>query len=249
MPRSRQILYVVGDSALVEEFGEVCHAKGFGVLYRINSENHQKRFPAYFKKRSTPPRNVTLVVELTNSDTDLKKKNLHLIEKSIPRTTSILSSSVTVTAAEQSAWLKHPERLVGISAFPTLLSQKLIEMAPTIHTRSETIKQAGDFFFKLGKEVTVVQDRVGMVMPRILCMLINEAAFAVMENIASPQDIDTAMKLGTNYSFGPIEWADKIGVKNICAVIEALQRDLREERYRTAPLLRMMAAGKQWWNT
>ena len=60
-----------------------------------------------------------------------------------------------------------------------------------------------------GTRGRLVQDRTGMVMPRILCMLINEAAFALMENIASPSDIDTAMKLGTNYPFGPVEWADR----------------------------------------
>ena len=72
-------------------------------------------------------------------------------------------------------------------------------------------------------------------------MLINEAAFALMEQIASPEDIDVAMKLGTNYPFGPIEWGKQIGFKNVIAVIEALHEDLQEDRYRTAPLLKQLA--------
>lgn len=88
-----------------------------------------------------------------------------------------------------------------------------------------------------------------MVMPRILCMLINEAAFALMENIATPADIDTAMKLGTNYPFGPVEWADRIGIRTVVSILDAIYRETGEERYRTAPLLRHMAVGTRWWNT
>ena len=80
-------------------------------------------------------------------------------------------------------------------------------------------------------------------------MLINEASFALMENVAHPQDIDTAMKLGTNYPFGPIEWADKIGIPEVISVLEALYGDLKEERYRIAPLLRQLGTGKAWWPT
>ncbi|MBI4547370.1 MAG: 3-hydroxybutyryl-CoA dehydrogenase [Ignavibacteriae bacterium] len=249
MPSSRQSIYLIGDFMLVEEFGEMCHAKDVRILYRLNSKNSQKPLPAYFKQQSSPPRNASIVVELTNSDSTVKKKNLHLLEKSIPRTTPILSSSVTTTVTEQSTWLKHSDRLVGISGFPTLISQKLCEIAPSIHTKRETITKASEFFFTLGKQVAIVQDRIGMVMPRILCMLINEAVFALMENIASPRDIDTAMKLGTNYPSGPIEWADRIGVKNVCDVLMALQGDLHEERYRISPLLQVMATGQQWWHT
>ena len=76
-----------------------------------------------------------------------------------------------------------------------------------------------------------------MVMPRILCMIVNEASFALGERIARRTDIDTAMKLGTNYPLGPLEWGTKIGLDNVRAVLEGLHRDFAEERYRTAPVL------------
>jgi 3-hydroxybutyryl-CoA dehydrogenase len=88
-----------------------------------------------------------------------------------------------------------------------------------------------------------------MVMPRILCMLINEASFALMEEVASPADLDTAMKLGTNYPRGPIEWADRIGIRQVVSVLRALHADLGEERYRISPLLQLMARGEPWWRT
>ena len=80
-------------------------------------------------------------------------------------------------------------------------------------------------------------------------MLVNEAMFALTEGVASPQDIDTAMKLGTNYPSGPVQWGNSIGLKHVLSVIDALYNDLHEERYRAAPLLRMLSSGSQWWKS
>ena len=86
-----------------------------------------------------------------------------------------------------------------------------------------------------------------MVLPRILCQVINEAAFALIEEIATPQDIDKTLKLGARFPLGPIEWAEQIGLKQVYAVLAALQADLQEERYRIAPLLKQMAVTGEWW--
>ncbi len=170
-----------------------------------------------------------------------------MLGRFIPPSALILSSSVTVSVADQSSWLKHPRRLLGISAFPTLCNRDLIELAPGVHTSAETVEAARKIFRRLNKNVAVIQDRVGMVLPRILCMIINEATFNIMEGTATPADIDTAMKLGTNYPLGPIEWADRIGIRQVVAVLDALRADLGEERYRVSPLLRQLAAGTKWW--
>lgn len=197
----------------------------------------------------TIPGNTLLALELTNTDTETKRKNLQSIDRQFPAPGVILSSSVTITVGEQASWLKDGSRLVGFAGFPTLMSGSLVEMAASVHTNRTSISVAEEFFRTLGKKISIVQDRIGMVMPRILCMLINEASFALMEGIASPEDIDTAMKLGTNYPAGPIEWADRIGLRHVVAVLDALHADLGEDRYRTAPLLRQMATGRKWWAT
>jgi 3-hydroxybutyryl-CoA dehydrogenase len=87
-----------------------------------------------------------------------------------------------------------------------------------------------------------VQDSVGLVMPRILCALANEACFAIMEGVAEANDIDTAMKLGTNYPSGPVVWAGRIGWSQVLAVLKGLHGYFGEDRYRPAPLLQRMAA-------
>jgi 3-hydroxybutyryl-CoA dehydrogenase len=237
--RKRPTVFIMGDENLVEELGRIFYDSGFTVIVKLNSSSERKHLKG-FKQNSKVPRTAVCAIELTNSDKGLKKKNLEWLDRQLPAKNILLSSSVLVTLVEQSSWIRHPERIIGIGALPTLLSQKLIELTPSVKTEQSVVMKSNDLFRRIGKEVSIVQDRIGMVMPRILCMLINEAAFASMENIASPKDIDTAMKLGTNYPYGPIEWGARIGFKDVVKVLDALYEDLHEERYRTAPLLRQL---------
>ncbi len=236
--KRRQKIFLCGEPKLVSEFGEVCHAADFDIFCKLNTPSS---LPKFFKKTTTVSRTVLLAVELTNIDLEIKKKNLRWLDKALPPSTIILTSSITISATEQASWIKHPSRLIGISAFPTLTKEHLVEIAPTQFTERKYISSAQEFFISIGKEISVVQDRIGMVMPRILCQLINEAFFTLTENIASPADIDTAMKLGTGYPNGPVEWANRIGLPSVIAVLEQLHRDLGEDRYRIAPLLKQLS--------
>ncbi len=84
----------------------------------------------------------------------------------------------------------------------------------------------------------IVDDRVGMVTPRVICMIINEAYYTVQEGTANKNDIDTAMKLGTSYPYGPFEWASIIGLKNVYNVLAAVYDDTKDERYKICPMLK-----------
>ena len=90
----------------------------------------------------------------------------------------------------------------------------------------------------LGSDFLVVDDRVGLVTPRVICMIINEAYYTVQEGTASREDIDIAMKLGTNYPFGPFEWCQRIGVRHVYELLEAVYDDTKDERYKICPLLK-----------
>ena len=243
-------IFITGESPLVEQYADVCSEHGYDVYISWNEMPAQK--PEFnnhgIKITNIIPANTSLVIELTNIDIFAKKKNLERFDSTLTMSTPIISSSVTVTATEQSLWLSGKHRLVGFAALPTLIQKPLVEIAPTIYSPKETLEVVRIYFQSIGKEIEIVQDRIGMVIPRILCRLVNEALFAVMEDHAAPQDIDKAVQIGIGLPAGLIGWAERIGWSQICAVLDAIYNDTHEERYRAAPLLKHMALTGNWWN-
>ncbi|GCC52548.1 3-hydroxyacyl-CoA dehydrogenase [Chryseotalea sanaruensis] len=132
--------------------------------------------------------------------------------------------------------LKNPEAtLFGFNGMPTFLNRSLLEVAVLhVDDRSVLEKTCQD----LNSAFTIVEDRAGLVTPRIICMIINEAYFTVQEGTATREDIDMAMKLGTNYPYGPFEWCKRIGIKNVYELLEAVYEDTKDERYKICPLLK-----------
>jgi 3-hydroxybutyryl-CoA dehydrogenase len=247
-PVEKAIIYIVGESPLVEEYAECCAAHGFQVLVEWDTPQEHTFSSSKIKHISKIPANVSIALELSNMDLVAKKRNIEKISTALANTAPIVSSSINVTATEQSAWINQKHRLVGLAALPSFIQQPLVEIAPTIYSPKETIEAVERFFHSMGKKIEIVQDRVGMVLPRILCQIINEGAFAISEEIASPQDTDLALKQGAQFPFGPIEWAERIGLKQVASVLVALHSDLQEERYRIAPLLRQMSQTDSWWS-
>ena len=168
-----------------------------------------------------------LIIDSSNFPVDLKRANLQFIDEH-NSFAPVLTSSLCVSVSEQSSYFKRPERLTGIGLYPTFSHSKLLEF---------TSSKAAEIF---NLACTVVPDRPGMVFPRILSMIINEAAQLYYEKIASRDDIDTAMKLGTNYPYGPLEWADRIGIDLIYNILTALQKSSGDDRYAPHPLLKEM---------
>jgi 3-hydroxybutyryl-CoA dehydrogenase len=197
-----------------------------------------------------PNDNADIVIECSNFPIEKKRMNLRTIDESFPADIPVFTSSLCLSVSEQCTYSKYPSRLIGIGLYNTFSKPlpsgasakegKLIEIAPSKITDARIVQNAENFLSSVGLGPAKVPDRVGLVFPRILSMIINEAAQVYSEQTASREDIDTAMKLGTNYPLGPLEWADKIGIDTIYEILSALQRDFGEDRYRPHPLLKEM---------
>ena len=116
----------------------------------------------------------------------------------------------------------------------------MIELAAGLRSTENAISAAERLFKSLGKETARVKDASGLTFPRILSLIINEAARALEEGVASAEEIDIAMKLGVNYPQGPLRWADQIGLDEVLAVLEGLERETGDDRYRPATLLKKL---------
>ena len=133
------------------------------------------------------------------------------------------------------------EDSVHFLAFPSLEDTALVELARAPATTPAEADAAETYFRSMGKQVEWVGDVPGLVLGRIVCQIVNEAHFAVGEDVATAEDVDVAMRLGFNWPRGPFEWAEAIGPDRVVRVLDALRRELGADRYRVAPLLRRAA--------
>lgn len=141
-------------------------------------------------------------------------------------TIPVFVNAVVVTADEL------PPNYIRINAWPGFLQREVTEFAAG---NAEAEKQAVQVFQQLEWKYQKVLDEPGMITARIICMIINEAYFALGEGISSKEEIDTAMKLGTNYPYGPFEWAEKIGLNNVYRLLKKLSE--KDSAYEIAPAL------------
>ena len=231
MTTKNKAVLVVGVSPLQTELQQLIAEKGYTALP--------------LSEAALQSDSIVLALEVNNVDLEAKAAHLRQLDELLAPEVPIVTTSLAITATEAASWTAHPERICGFGTLVPLAERELFEIAPALQTADKVVRQVEEFFQSLGKETEVVSDEVGLVFPRILTLIINEAAFALMERIATAEDIDTAMKKGTNYPYGPLEWADRIGLDEIYAISRGLHRDLAEERYRTAPLLRKLVLAKR----
>jgi 3-hydroxybutyryl-CoA dehydrogenase len=237
---SRSIL-ILGQSPLADALAEVTEAAGFLVHRPPAWPDTREDLDAIFTDRDRREQYLRHLGEAyQDAEVVIEAEASEWMDPELPESTLILTAALGHSAAEAAADIHARHRVVGFAALPPLQNGQAVELAATPWTEAAALDQAGEFFRSLGLEPMVVPDGPGLVFPRILCMIINEAAFALMEGVASAEDIDTAMKLGTNYPLGPLEWADRIGLDQVLGVLEGLQAEYGEDRYRPAPLLRQL---------
>ena len=130
----------------------------------------------------------------------------------------------------------------GFHVLPPLSSAQVIEVTRTPVTDSLSFERLVEFAAAIGCNAELVDDAPGLVLGRIVCQLINEAAFLIGEGNGTPEDVDAGLELGLSHPRGPVAWSRLIGLAHVVAVLDALHRELGEERYRVAPLLRRRLA-------
>lgn len=183
---------------------------------------------------------IQAVVDVISGPAETKREHLIDVEARLPASVPIYSSTLHVCATRIASWLQEPGRLLGFSPlFPA--EMEVQEVSRPLQAESDASwEEHLTFWTELGKKVEQVGGEPGLVFPRTFALLVNEAAFALQEGVASPEDIDLAMKKGTRFPHGPLEWADEIGIDEVLWILKGLFEELGEDRYRPASLLRRM---------
>ena len=152
----------------------------------------------------------------------------------------ILCQTVDIALSEVEQSVQQPQRLIGFDGL-FFAAGRVVTLVARPNLPDAARQAAETLVRSLGKLPVWVSESPGLVLPRIVCCLANEAAFAVAEGVAEPEAVDTAMKLGVNYPQGPLEWAATLGYRKVIAVLDHLADEYGEERYRVAPWLRNRA--------
>lgn len=194
--------------------------------------------PIFHVSNVIDKKKTNLIIEATTFDRDYKFSNLEMINTMAGEDTVIISNSNCIKLLDQARFTQNPGRLLGISLYPTFSMSKGIEFSITNFSNVKSIQIVEDAFKNIEREKFWVQDKPGMIHLRLICLIINEAYLVLQEKTATKEDIDTAMKLGTNYPFGPIEWSELIGIETVYAILFAMNEEFGEDRYRITPLLR-----------
>jgi 3-hydroxybutyryl-CoA dehydrogenase len=181
-----------------------------------------------------------LIVEAAPERMDVKKSLFREID-AIARPETILASNTSgLSITEMASTTGRQTAFIGMHFFNPVPVMKLVELTRGFLTSDQTFEICKALVERIGKTPIEIKEAPGFAVNRILCPMINEAIFAFAEGVASAEDIDRAMVLGANHPIGPLALADMVGLDTLLQVMDGLQMELGEDKYRPAPLLRKM---------
>ena len=185
-----------------------------------------------------------LVIEAVVETLEVKERVFADLDERTRPEAILASNTSSISITELGAATGRPEQVIGMHFMNPVPLMKLVEVIRGLVSSDETTATVVALTEKLGKTPVEAQDYPGFISNRILCPMINEAIYALMEGVGTREAIDTVMKLGMNHPMGPLELADLIGLDIVLNVMEVLQDGLGDDKYRPCPLLkRMVAAG------
>ncbi|RLC85935.1 MAG: 3-hydroxybutyryl-CoA dehydrogenase [Chloroflexi bacterium] len=184
------------------------------------------------------------VVEAVVENLEIKKRVFAELDECTRPEVILATNTSSISITELGAVTNRPDKVIGMHFMNPVPLMKLVEVIRGLVTSDETTTTVVALAKELGKTPVEAQDYPGFISNRILCPMINEAIYALMEGVGTREAIDTVMKLGMNHPMGPLELADLIGLDIVLNVMEVLHAGLGDDKYRPCPLLkRMVAAG------
>ncbi len=181
-----------------------------------------------------------LIIEAVDEDFNLKQLIFSELDSLAKKETIFVSNTSTLSLTKLAETTSRPDKIIGMHFLHPVPKVPLVELVKCLHTSNETVEQVKSFAAKIGKTPVEVYEYPGFVTTRAIVPLLNEAMYILLEGVATANDIDTAMKLGYNFQYGPLEMADMMGLDEVLAWMETLWKTLGEPRYRACPILRKL---------
>lgn len=185
-------------------------------------------------------KDVDLVIEAVFEDMKVKKDIYKKLDEATSPDVILATNTSSLPIVEIAVSTGRADKIVGMHFFNPAPVMKLVEIIKALTTSEETVQFAYDFATALGKEPVKTKDVPGFIVNRILIPMLNEAVFAYQDGVGTPEDIDKAMKLGTNQPIGPLALIDLIGLDVTIDVMDVFYEEFQDSKYRAAPLLRQM---------
>ena len=210
---------------------------------KITSDQMQKTMSALKGVNTLAElKDCDLVIEAVSENMELKKKIWRELDSNVKASALFATNTSSISITELAAATKRPSQFAGMHFMNPVPVMELVEGIRAIQTSKETFSAIRAAAEKMGKTFVEARDIPGFAVNRILMPMINEAVFALYEGIASAEDIDTAMRLGTNQPMGPLTLADFIGLDTCLAIMEVLHDGMADSKYRPCPLLKQYVA-------
>jgi 3-hydroxybutyryl-CoA dehydrogenase len=188
----------------------------------------------------TKIKDCDLIIEAVDEDFDLKVRVFKEMDKHAKKEAIFVSNTSTLSLTKISESTSRPDKVIGMHFLNPVPKVPLVEIVKCLHTSNDTVKKVKDFANRIGKTPVEVYEYPGFVTTRAIVPLLNEAMYILLEGVATAKDIDTAMRLGYNFQYGPLEMADMMGLDEVLAWMETLWKTLGEPRYRACPILRKL---------